>query len=61
MTSRLELILNAIVQTGPRKDKYIPTYNQGEFYMQLKLCVCVYTHAYVCMCARVCLCICVCM
>jgi len=37
MTSRLELILNTIVQTGPRKDNYIPTYNQGEFYMQLKL------------------------
>ena len=40
MTSRLELILNAIVQTGhnwTRKDSYIPTYNQGEFYMELKL------------------------
>ena len=23
--------------TGPRKDNYIPTYNQGEFYMQLNL------------------------
>jgi len=37
MTSRLELILNVIVQTGHRKDNSIPAYNQGELYIQLKL------------------------
>ena len=40
MTSRLELILNVIIQTEHnwiRKDNAIPTYSQGELYIQLKL------------------------
>ena len=40
MTSRLDLILNVEVQldiTGPRKDNSIPTYNQGELYIQVNL------------------------